>query len=91
MRWKNLIEMAAPETVVKYYGKKDWADNSLKYLLGLLSDNSTWSLPHNWHMKRTVAFLILERLKEAGFRWHYRTGSTHLHAWMKRKSWEGKV
>ena len=83
--------MAAPETVVRYYGKKDWADNSLKYLLGLLSDNSTWSLPHNWHMKRTVAFLILERLKEAGFDWHYKVGHGHFTRWLKRKNWGARV
>ena len=83
--------MAAPETVVKHYGSEEWADETHRYLLRLLSNNNTWNLKHNWHMKRIVAFIILERLKEAGFRWHYRTGSTHLHAWMKRKSWEGKV
>ena len=83
--------MAAPETVCKYYGSEKWADETHRYLLRLLSDNSTWNLKHNWHMKRIVAFLILERLKEAGFEWHYKTGSVHLHNWMKRKSWEGNV
>ena len=79
--------MAAPETIVKHYGSKDWADDSLKYLLGLLSDNSTWNLSHNWHMKRVVASLILERLKEAGFDWHVKVASGHFHRWLKRKSW----
>jgi len=83
--------LAAPETLEKHYGSEEWADNSLKYLLGLLSDNSTWSLPHNWHMKRTVAFLILERLKEAGFDWHYKVAHGHFTRWLRRKSWEGNV
>jgi len=83
-------KMAAPETM-KHYGSEEWADDSHRYLLKLLSDNNTWNLKHNWHFKRTVAFLILERLKEKGFDWHFRTGSTHFHAWLKRKSWEGSV
>ena len=83
--------MATPETVCRYYGSEEWADASLKYLLGLLSDNSTWNLHHNWHMKRTVAFLILERLKEASFEWHHKTGSGHFHRWLARKSWEAHV
>ena len=83
--------MAAPETVVKYYGKKDWADNSFKYLLCLLADNSTLNLPHNWYFKRVIAFLIIERLKEAGFSWHVMVAEGHFHRWLKRKSWEGNV
>lgn len=85
--------MAAPETQFKrkYYGSEEWADVTHRYLLKLLSDNSTWNLCYNWHFKRIVAFLILERLKERGFDWHYRTGSTHFHAWLKRKSWEAAV
>jgi len=76
---------------MKHYGSEEWADDSHRYLLKLLSNNNTWNLPHNWYFKRVVAFLILERLKEKGFEWHYKTGSTHLHNWMKRKSWEGNV
>jgi len=70
-----------------YFGSKEWADDSLKYLLGLLSDNSTWNLPHNWHMKRTVAFLILERLREKEFFWHYKIAHGHFTRWLKRRSW----
>ena len=84
---ESVLITAAPETM-KYYGSEKWADVSLKYLLGLLSNNSTWSLPHNWYFKRVVAFLILERLKEKGFDWHYKVGSGHFHRWLKRKSWE---
>ena len=83
--------MAAPETLKKYYGSEEWADDSHKYLLRLLSNNSTWNLPHNWHFKRVVAFLILERLKESGFDWHHKTGSGHFHRWLARKNWEGTV
>lgn len=75
------------ESKQNYYGSEWWADETHRYLLGLLSDNSTWNLPHNWHCKRTVAFLILERLREKGFDWYYRTGSGHFHRWLKRKSW----
>ncbi len=85
--------MAAPETRLKlgYYGSEEWADDTHKYLLKLLSDNSTWNLPHNWCFKRIVAFLILERLKEKGFDWHFKTGSGHFHRWLKHKSWQGSV
>jgi len=72
----------------KYYGSKEWADDSLKYFLSLLGDNSTWNLPHNWFCKRVVGFLILERLADQGFDWHHKVGSGHFHRWLKRKSWE---
>ena len=83
--------MAAPETIFKYYGSEEWADDTHRYLLLLLSDNTIWNKHHNWHMKRTVAFLILERLREAGFSWHYKTASGHFHRWLKRKDWEVHV
>ena len=85
--------MAAPETRFKrkYYGSKDWADVSIKYLLGLFSDNTTWNLPHNYCFKRVVAFLIIERLREAGFSWHVDVASGHFHRWLKRKSWEAQT
>ena len=51
----------------KYYGSEEWADDTLKYFLSLLGDNSTWNLPHNWFCKRVVGFLILERLADQGF------------------------
>lgn len=76
---------------VQYYGSKDWADDTTRYLLGLLSDNSTWNLPHNWFCKRVVAFLMIERLKEAGFHWHVMVAQGHFSRWLKRKSWEGNV
>lgn len=79
------------ETIQKYLGSKDWADGQLKYLLGLLSDNSTWNLPHNWYFKRVVAHLIIERLKEAGFHWHVMVAQGHFHRWLARKSWEAHV
>jgi len=71
----------------KWYGSKDWADYELKGLLSLLSDNTTWNLPHNWYSKRLVAELIIERLEEAGFGWHFKVASGHFHRWLKRKSW----
>jgi len=74
--------------VEKYYGSKEWADESLRYFLGILSDNSTWNLPHNWFMKRLVSHIILERLRDQGFEWHHKVGSGHFHRWLKRKSWE---
>lgn len=76
---------------VTYWGSKDWADGQLKYLLPFLLDNSTWNLPHNWHCKRVVAFLIIERLREAGFHWHVMVAQGHFHRWLKRKSWESRV
>lgn len=72
---------------MKYWGSKEWADDQLRYLLSLLGDTTTWNLPHNWFCKRVVSFLILERLREAGFQWHYTVGSGHFHRWLKRKSW----
>jgi len=74
--------------VEKYYGSKEWADESLRYLLSLLGDSSTWNKPHNYYCKRVVGFLILERLADQGFEWHYNVGSGHFHRWLKRKSWE---
>ena len=74
-----------------YYGSKDWADNSIRYLLHLLKDDSHWNLPHNFHMKRTVAQLIIGRLFEKNFCWHGRVASGHYHRWLKRKSWSAIV
>jgi hypothetical protein len=71
----------------KYWGSKDWADSHLRYLLGLLSDNTTWNLPHNWYFKRLLSFIIIERLKEESFEWHVKVASGHFHRWLKRKSW----
>jgi len=79
------------QQVEKHYGSKDWADSSLKYLLGLFADNTTWNLPHNYYCKRLIAFLIIERLKEAGFYWYVNVAEGHFHRWLKRKSWEGSV
>jgi hypothetical protein len=72
----------------KWYGLKDWADEQVRYLFGLFSDNSTWNFRHNWHCKRVVARLVVARLKEAGFGWHVQVASGHFHRWLKRKSWE---
>jgi hypothetical protein len=74
-----------------YFGSKDWADSQLRYLLQLLGDNSTWNLPHNFYAKRLVSFLILERLRDYGFFWHFKVGSGHFHRWLKRKSWVGST
>ena len=82
---------ACKQVVPRYYGSKDWADESLRYVLSLLGDNSTWNLPHNWYVKRVVCHVILERLREAGFEWHHKVGSGHFHRWLKRKSWEARV
>jgi len=84
------FEMRCQESI-KYYGSKEWADEQLRYLLGLLSDNSTWNLPHNWYAKRVVAHMILQRFKDGGFDWHFKVGSGHFHRWLKRKSWEAHV
>ena len=79
------------QVVPKYYGSKIWADETLRYLLGLLKDDSTWNRPHNWYCKRQLSFIFLERLREAGFEWHHKVGSGHFHRWLKRKSWEARV
>ena len=77
--------------VLSYWGSRKWAQDQTKYLLGLFSDKSTWNLPHNWHFKRLVAFIIIERLKEAGFDWHVEIASGHFHRWLARKDWEASV
>jgi len=75
----------------QWYGSKDWADEQVRYLLGLLADNETWNLTHNWHFKRIVAQLVIDGLGEAGFGWHVQVASGHFHRWLKRKSWGGAV
>lgn len=70
-----------------WYGSKEWADENLRYILGLLGDNSSWNLPGNWWCKRFVAEVIIERLAEAGYEWHCMVASGHFHRWLKRKSW----
>lgn len=82
------ISQKSIKSVTLYWGTKEWADDQLRYLLGLLGDNSTWNLPHNWYFKRVVAFIIIERLKEAGFYWHVQVASGHFHRWLKRKGWK---
>lgn len=79
--------MIQVETEGRYWGSKDWADESLRYLLQLLGDNNTWNLSHNWYFKRLVSFIIIERLREYGFSWHVKVGSGHFHRWLKRKPW----
>jgi len=76
---------------VTHWGTKDWADEQLRYLLGLFGDNSTWNLGHNWYCKLVVAGVIIDRLKEVGFEWHHEVGSGHFHRWLARKSWGGSV
>lgn len=75
-------------SVGAYWGSKDWADAQTKYLVHLLSDNSTWNLSHNWYFKRLIASIIISRLREAGFEWHVSVVSGHFHRWLARKSWE---
>jgi len=77
-----------PLATEKWYGSKDWADEQLRFLLGLLADNETWNLTHNWHFKRVVARLVIDRLGEAGFGWHVKVASGHFHRWLKRKNWK---
>jgi hypothetical protein len=88
MNSKNLSAQDPTLATKKWYGLKDWADEQIRYLFGLFSDNNTWNLPHNWHFKRVVARLVIDRLGEAGFGWHVQVASGHFHRWLKRKSWE---
>jgi len=76
---------------VTHWGTKDWADCQLRYLIGLLGDNSTWNLPHNWYCKRVVAGIIIDRLQESGVLWHVDVASGHFHRWLARKSSGGSV
>jgi len=76
------------EKLKSYMGSQEWADDQLRYLLGLLKDQSSWNSPHNWYCKRVIAFMLLDRFQDRGFPWHYKVGSGHFHRWLKNKSWE---
>lgn len=63
-------------------GSKAWANDSLRWIISFLNDDSTWK--DRPYYKIIVAKACAEDLRANGFHWQCRRVLNHLHLWMKK-------